>query len=454
MKPAQLLVLPLVLQCSALALDNIQFPITGSCMDLGAVVRKYCPELSPLEALYKHVHQHPELSGRELQTASLISEHLRGLGLNVTKGVGGHGVVGVLRNGDGPVVLLRAELDALPIQELTGLPFASTQFMEDSWGRRQPVMHACGHDMHMASLMGAAQLLLNARSEWTGTVVVLFQPNEEHTGGAQAMIDDGLYEKIGIAYPDAVFAQHLMQTPTGSVSIKPGPVLVSAETVRIRMFSSEGYIANPQRSVDVSVVVSKVILALQELVREVSKGGSYASIYTEEMHAGEPGADWVSHADIVLDVKAYDPAIRSQLLNGIKLIVEREASISGAVRRPEITVSERAPLTTNNPDLSKQLRGVFTKFFGHGNVLEGVPTHPCEDFSRLATPVGAPYVFWFLGRADPRLLDRARKDGVRFADVIPIEHSPYNAPLIHPTLETGIYALSLAALSVLTVPSS
>ncbi|KAK0645421.1 hypothetical protein B0T16DRAFT_411141 [Cercophora newfieldiana] len=415
-------------------------------MDPSAIVRKYSPELSPLETLYKDIHQHPELSQFESRTASVIGERLRVLGLDVTAKIGGQGVVGVLRNGPGPVVLLRAELDALPIKEQTGLPFQSTEYMDDWWGRRQPVMHACGHDMHMASLMGAAELLRNARSEWSGTVMALFQPNEEHTGGAQAMLDDNLYERLGVQ-PDVVFAQHLMQIPSGSISIRPGPVLVSADTVRIRLFSSEGYASNPQVSVDIVVVASKIILALQELARELGKTG-YASINTEEIHAGEAGADWVSHADIILDVKAYDAAIRSRLMQGIREIVEREAAASGAKKAPEITTSVRAPSTTNDPVLSQQLRGVFGGFFGSANILDDLPSHPCEDFSRLATAVNAPYVFWFVGRADPEALRRAHEQG-RVLDAIPIEHSPFNAPLIHPTLETGIHALSLAALSVL-----
>jgi metal-dependent amidase/aminoacylase/carboxypeptidase family protein len=184
----------------------------------------------------------------------------------------------------------------------------------------------------MECLTGAAELLLNARSEWSGTVIALFQPNEEHTGGASAMVDDGLNDKIG-ARPDAVFAQHLMQIASGSVSIRKGPVLVSADTVRIRIYSSEGYAANPQVSIDIVAVASKIILELQDLARRVRKEG-YASIHTEEIHAGEPGADWVSHADIVLDVKAYDPAIRSRLMDGIKEVVEREASASGAKKKP------------------------------------------------------------------------------------------------------------------------
>ncbi len=250
-------------------------------------------------------------------------DRLPDLGLEVSEGIGRHGVVGVLRNGPGPVVLLRAELDALPILEQTGLPYQSTQYMEDWWGRRQPVMHACGHDMHMANLMGA-----------------------------------------------------------------------------------------------------------------------------EEIHAGKPGSDWVSHLDIVLDVKAYDPAIRTKLIDGIKEVVEREASDSGANKAPEITTSVRAPLTSNDATLPDQLQIVFSGFFGSQNVLNDLPSHPCEDFSRLATAVDAPYVFWWIGRADPADLRRAREEG-RLLDAIPIEQSPFNAPLIYPTLETGIHAFSLAALSVL-----
>ena len=365
---------------------------------------------------------------------------------DVVEGIGGCGIVGILRNGLGPVVLLRAELDALPIKEQTGLPFQSNEYMDDWWGHRQPVMHACGHDMHIASLLGAAELLHNARSEWAGTLIALFQPNEEHTGGAQAMLDDHLYERLGVR-PDAVFAQHLSPIPSGSISIRPGPVLVSADTVRVRLFSSQGRAANPQVSIDVVVLASKIILALQVLAQEVGKDG-YASISTEEIHAGEPGADWVSHADIVLDVKAYDAAIRSRLIDGIRETVEREASQSGASKTPEITTSVRAPLTTNDPELSEQLKNVFGVFFGSHNLLDYLPSHPCEDFSYLATAANAPYAFWFVGRADPEALRRAHEEG-RFLDAIPINHSPFNAPLIHPTLETGIHALSLAALSVL-----
>jgi metal-dependent amidase/aminoacylase/carboxypeptidase family protein len=235
--------------------------------------------------------------------------------------------------------------------------------------------------------MGATELPRDARSEWTGTIIVLFQPNEEHTGGAQAMVDDGLYDKI--RKPDFVMAQHLMQIPSGSVS------------VRIRIYSSEGHSTNPQVAIDVTVVASRIILQLQDLVCRVGRE-SYASINAEEIHAGQPGTDWVSHADIVLDVKAYDLMVRLRLLDGIKEIVGREAAASGADRAPEVTSSVRVPLSKNDVGLTEQVGGVFSEFFGLERVFDDVPRHPCEDFSILATVADAPYLFWFIDRVDPR----------------------------------------------------
>lgn len=413
-------------------------------MDLEAIVQRFSPDLAPIENVYKAIHQYPELSCRENRTASTIASQLREMGLHVHEKIGGHGVVGVFENGLGKIVMLRAELDALPIKEQTELPYASKEHMDDMWGHRQPVMHACGHDMHMACLLAAAKLLVDAKSEWSGTLIVLFQPNEEHTGGAQAMVDDRLYDKIPM--PDVVMAQHLMQIPSGSVSIKPGHVLVSADTMRIRVFSSEGHPMNPQVAVDVGVLTSNIVVRIQDLVDEVSKTG-YTSIEVQEMHFGGPGLDWVEHADMVLDVKAYEPKLREQLLEGIRDIVDTQAVSIGSSRKPEISSSIRAPVTRNDNLVSQRVREAFVDFFGSQKVLEDVPSHPCEDFSILATAIDAPYLFWFLGRADSKDLERAREKG-KLLDLIPIEHSPFNAPLVQPTLETGMHALSIAALCI------
>ncbi|KAL7894388.1 metal-dependent amidase/aminoacylase/carboxypeptidase [Trichoderma sp. TUCIM 5745] len=418
-------------------------------MNVADIVHCFAPDLAAFDSLYKDIHQYPDLSRFEARTASVIADYLRHLSpdIRVHNTIGGYGVVGVLNNGPGTVVMLRAELDALPIEEKTGLPYSSKQHMTDSWGREKPVMHACGHDMHMACLLAAAKLLVNARAEWSGTLILLFQPNEEHTGGAQAMVDDGLYDKIPT--PNVVMAQHLMPIQSGAVSLKGGPVLVSADTVCIRIFGSEGHAANPQVSVDIISVASKIILRFPELEHDLGERG-YVSIFPEQIHAGQPGLPWIEHADIVLDVKTYDPDLRVELLKRIKDIVNEEATLSGAKRKPEITSSTRAPLTSNDQQLTEKVGAAFKEFFGVDNVLEDVPSHPCEDFSILASAVKAPYLFWFLGRVDPGQLNRAHQTH-RFLDEIPIEHSPINAPLIHPTLETGMNALSIAALLFLSI---
>lgn len=412
-------------------------------MQVEDIVRKFTPDLVPFVSIYKDIHKHPELSCGEERTASVVAEKLQNMGFGVHQNIGGHGVVGVLENGPGKVVMWRAELDALPIKEQTELPYSSNHSMVDMWGREQPVMHACGHDMHMACLLAAAKLLHDAREQWNGTLQVLFQPNEEHTGGAQAMISGGLYDKV--SKPDVVFAQHLIPMPSGSVSILPGPVLASADTVKVRIFSSEGRRINPNVAVEVSLVACKIIMRMQSLVEELAKDG-YAAFRVDEIHAGGPGMDFVPHLDMVLDVKAYTPEIREKLLSGVKEVVEDEATSSGAAKKPEITYSVRAPLTSNDEKIAGTLKVGFETFFGRNNVLDDVPRHPCEDFSILAREIQAPYVYWFLGKADPTVLDEARKEG-KFLDKIPLEHSPFNAPLIHPTLETGMNALCIAALS-------
>lgn len=407
-------------------------------------MRRFTPDLEPFESIYKDIHQYPELSCYEERTASVVAEILQSMGFAVHQNIGGHGVVGVLENGPGKVVMWRAELDALPIKEQTGLPFSSSEHMVDMWGREKPVMHACGHDMHMACLLAAAKLLSDARDEWKGALEVLFQPNEEHTGGAQAMVSDGLYDKV--PKPDAVLAQHLIPMPSGSVSIKPGPVLASADTVKVRIFASEGREINPHVAAELSIVASKIIMRLQSLVQELCKDG-FAAFRVDEIHAGAPGMDFVDQLDMVLDFKAYTPEIREKLLSGVNDIIEEEVTASGAAKKPEIASSIRAPLTSNDERMAGTLRTGFETFFGRDCVLEDVPCYPCEDFSILAREIQAPYVYWFLGKSDPTVLDEARKEG-KFLDKIPLEHSPFNAPLIHPTLETGMNALSIAALSL------
>jgi amidohydrolase len=411
------------------------------------IVNRFKPDLNEFEDLYKDLHKHAELSRREVRTSSVVAGYLRKLDFNVHERVGGYGVIGILDNGPGKAVLLRAELDALPIKEETGVPYASTQHMEDWWGRVQPVMHACGHDMHMASLMAAAKLLLDAKSEWSGTLIIIFQPNEEHLGGARAMIEDGLYNYIPV--PDIALAQHLLFTRSGQLSIKKGPVLASADTIKIKVFSTEGYSANPQLNIDPVLLASNIVLKAQALVKHISTSTSqYAYIEAREIHAGLPGSDWVQYVEMVLDLKTYNQTNRKSILTSIREIVKSEYLSSGASTQPEVVILERAPLTSNDGEATNTVKAAFEKFFGSEYVSDEVPEHPVEDFSLLVSDQKVPYVFWWLGRTDPSVIDKAKREGKVF-DRIPIEHSPFNAPVIHPTLEIGMKALSIAALTYL-----
>lgn len=415
-------------------------------MDNGDIVNYYRPDLDQFEEIYRWIHENAELSKAETQTARRVADHLSSLGFSVTEGVGGTGVVGILRNGQGRCVMLRAELDALPIKEATGLPYSCDNTMADNWGRVQPVMHACGHDLHMASLLAAATLMKEAMSQWLGTLVVVFQPDEEHTGGAQAMVDQGLYDIVPV--PDAIFGQHSGPFQAGHINIKPGPVLVSADTIKIKLYSSLGHPANPQVNADPVLLASKLIIRMNELIDQ-SDHGKFATMSVAEIHAGHPGQDWVSHVDLMLDVKTYDEPLRQDMLDMIRSEVEATCCKAGVAKSPEVTTSSRAPLTRNDAGLAETLRQSFGAHFGADKIGGAVPKHPCEDFSRLAAPHNVPYVFWFFGRQDPSGFEEAvRADEV--LDKIPLNHSPFNAPVLRPTLRTGTDALALAALSLLS----
>ncbi|KAI1153873.1 hypothetical protein F4825DRAFT_460806 [Nemania diffusa] len=391
------------------------------------IVNRYRPDLAPFEEAYREIHRNAELSTSESMTANHVASFMTDLGFQVFRGIGGHGVAAVLYNGHGTTVLLRAELDALPIEEATGLPFASTKRMPDSWGREQPTMHACGHDLHIACLLASATLLRDAVDHWKGTLVIVFQPNEEHTGGAQAMVDGGLYDLVPV--PDIVLGQHSGPFAAGTLNIRGGPVLVSADTVHVRLYSSLGHAANPQSNIDVVKLASRIILKLDSLAKEVA-GEEYALVSVDQIHASYPGQDWVSHADITLDVKTYSDSIRRDLLERIRSTVVAESASAGVTTPPEIKFNVRAPLTSNSLPHADSLRRTFSFFFGEENIGDNIPKHPCEDFSRLATANARPYVFWFFGREDPQQFrDALEKD--KFLDKIPLNHSPYNAPLLN-----------------------
>lgn len=397
--------------------------------------------LADLESVYKDIHAHPELSMQEKRTAGIAADHLRAAGYEVTPGVGKTGVVGLLRNGEGPAVMLRADMDALPVLEATGLPYASKVTATDSSGKTVPVMHACGHDMHVTWLIGATTLFAKTRDAWKGTLMPVFQPAEETAAGAQAMIDDGLFKRF--PKPDVVLGQHVMVGSSGVISSRPGVVTSAGDSLQIRMFGRGAHGSMPEASIDPVVMSAATVMRLQTIVsREV--GANEAAVVTiGALQAGTKENVIPDEAMIKLNVRTYDEGVRKRVLAAIERIVNAEAAASGAPKKPEITPLDRYPLVKNDPEATKRVGDAFRSHFPAGRVQETKPTTASEDFGSFGAEWGAPSVFWFVGGTDPDVYAKAKKDG-KLGD-IPTNHNPRFAPVIHPTLEAGVEALVVAS---------
>lgn len=419
-------------------------------MDNSDIVNNFRPHLDQFEKIYREIHKDAELSGLETNTARRAANHLSSLGFEVTKHVGNTGVVGVLRNGKGRCVMLRAEMDALPIEECTGLPYACNKKMQDVLGREQPVMHAAGHDLHMACLLAAVTLLRQAVSQWQGTLIVVFQPSKVNFEGGKSMVDQGLYDIAPV--PDAIFGQSTGPFAAGHINIRGGPVLMSEDIVSIRLYSSLGYRANPQVSLNPARQVAVLISLLNAAARAIG-GETHVLFDVNEIHAGDPAQDWMSHLDLVLSVKAYDENLRRRFLEQIEMMALSVSRGNGIQEAPKVEVTARAPLTSNHSGLAETLRSSFGEHFGAGVMDERYTDYPCEDFPRLAEPHDIPYVFWFLGRQEPHGFTAAIQADTLLDDV-PHNNSPFNAPEFVPTLQTGTDTLALAALSLLSWSSS
>ena len=410
--------------------------------DLTDAVLKNLDNLLPdLEALYKDVHAHPELSMQETRTSGLAAERLRAAGYEVTEGVGKTGVVGLLRNGEGPTVMLRADMDALPIEEATGLPYASKVKAKDRDGNTVPVGHMCGHDMHVAWLAGATALLAQAREAWRGTLMAVFQPGEETAEGAQAMIDDRLFDRF--PKPAVVLGQHVMVGPAGTVAGSAGPITSAADSLQIRLFGRGAHGSMPQASIDPVVMAAATVMRLQSIVsREVAATES-AVVTIGVLQAGTKENVIPDDAIIKLNVRTFDAGVRKRVLAAIERIVKAEAEASGAPRAPEITPLDRYPLNVNDKDASERVAEAFRAHFSTDRVMHTGPAPASEDFGCFGTEWNAPSVFWFVGGTDPDTYAKA-KDAGRLND-IPVNHSPQFAPVLHPTLETGVETLVVAA---------
>jgi amidohydrolase len=401
-------------------------------------IRKLLPGL---EALYKDIHAHPELSMQETRTAGLAASRLRAAGYKVTTGVGKTGVVGLLHNGDGPVVMLRADMDALPVKELTGLPYASKVTATDQEGKNVPVMHACGHDMHVTWLTGAITHFAQARDNWKGTLMPVFQPGEELAEGAQAMIDDGLFKRF--PKPDVVLGQHVMPGPAGTLSGRPGVITSAADSLQIRIFGRGAHGSMPEASIDPVVMAASMVMRLQTIVsREVAPTDA-AVVTIGVLQAGTKENVIPDEAILKLNVRTFDEGVRKRVLAAIQRIVKAEAAAAGAPKPPEITPLDRYSLVTNDPAATNRVVEAFRKNFPAAQVQTTKPTMASEDFGCFGIEWGVPSVFWFVGGTDPDQYAKAKKAN-RLGD-LPTNHNPHFAPVIHPTLETGVETLVVAA---------
>jgi hippurate hydrolase len=409
--------------------------------DPGNVLANLNGLLPDLESVYKDIHSHPELSMQENRTAKIAAERLRAAGYEVTTGVGKTGVVGLLRNGDGPTIMLRADMDALPVKEATGLPYASNVTVTDSDGKTVPVMHACGHDMHVTWLIGATTLFAQTRDAWHGTLMPVFQPAEEAATGAQAMIDDGLFKRF--PKPEAVLGQHVMVGRSGVLSSRAGVVTSAGDSLQIRLFGRGAHGSMPQASIDPVVMAAATVLRLQTIVSREIAPMEAAVVTIGSLQAGTKENVIPDEAIIKLNVRTFDEDVRKRVLAAIERIVNAEAEASGAPKKPEITPLDRYSLVKNDPDAVKRVGDAFRKYFSADRVQEAEPTSASEDFGSFGAEWGAPSVFWFVGGTDPAVYAKAQKEGK--IGEIPTNHSPRFAPVIHPTLETGVEALAVAA---------
>jgi len=414
--------------------------------DLRQAIGRDMPDLM---TLYRDLHAHPELSMQETRSAARMAEEARRAGFTVTTGVGGTGVVAVMENGPGPVLLLRADMDALPVDEQTGLPFASHARGTSLTGVESGVMHACGHDTHMTTWVGTARRLAAMRSQWSGTLVMIAQPGEEIGAGAKAMLDDGLFTRF--PHPTHAIAFHdSAGLPAGVIGIAVGPALANVDSVDILVRGVGGHGAYPHTTRDPIVLASRIVTTLQTLVSRELNPLDSAVVTVGSFHAGTKHNIISDEARLQLTVRSFTPAVRQQLLDGIRRIVRGEALAAGIPedRMPTVTVrdAEFTPATVNTEALTQSTSALFRSHFGDSRVERSAPVMGGEDFSRyhIADPRIESLIFWVGG------VPQARWDAVN-GDVtrLPSLHSPFWAPEAETVIATATEAMTVAAMGVL-----
>lgn len=421
----------------------------AAAVDLrSAVAAKVADEYPALEAIYKQIHAHPELSFMEVKTAALVARELRALGFEVTEKVGNTGVVGVLKNGSGPTVLVRADMDALPVKEATGLPHASQDVVKDLAGRDQPAMHACGHDLHVTGLIGTARTLAHLKANWAGTLVLIAQPAEEIVAGARAMLLDGLYTRF--PKPDYALALHVSAVrPAGIIGVTEGATYASVSSVDILVRGVGGHGSAPHTTRDPVLLAAQIVVALQPIVSREIKPGTPAVVTVGTIHGGTKRNIISEEVKLELTLRSFDEKVTEQLIAAIRRISVGTAQAAGvpADRLPVVTVTpESAAVTVNNPELVRRLAGTFKSWLGEDRVEPRPPTTGAEDFSEFGrTAHRVPTFIWAVGAADPAKFAAAESAGVSLAS----NHSPTALFVPNPTIQACVTSMSAAVLDLM-----
>ena len=396
-----------------------------------------------MRALYEDLHRNPELSLHEEKTGAKIAEQLRKLGFEVTTGVGNTGVVGVLKNGAGPVVMIRAELDALPVLEKTELPYASHATTHNDQGIEVPVMHACGHDLHMSVGMGTAALLVQNKDRWHGTFIYVGQPAEERIQGASAMLKDGLFTRF--PKPDVAFAVHDTSfAPAGAVYYVSGFAMSNADSLDVTIYGKGGHGSAPELTIDPIVIAARTILAWQTIISREKNPQDPGVITVGTIHGGTKNNIIPDEVKLQLTVRSYKDDVRQHLLAAIERVVDGEAAAAGAGKKPTVTQTEGVRAVYNDPALTQRVIGALETVLGRGNVILGRPNMASDDFAEYAH-AGVPSVMLNLGAVNPAKFAAAAKSG----EALPGPHSSLFAPDEEPSLKTGILVETTAVLELL-----
>ena len=412
--------------------------------DADAVKQRIANEYSSLEKLYKHLHTHPELSLQEAASAARMAKELRAVGFDVTEKVGGYGVVGVFKNGDGPTILVRTDMDALPVTEQTHLPYASTVRTRDKHGNEVGVMHACGHDMHMTCWVGTARILAAMKDRWQGTLVFIAQPAEEIGTGARLMLEAGLFKRF--PRPDYCLALHCDgRTAHGKISFTEGLALANVDAVDIVVRGKGGHGAAPHTTVDPVVLAARIVLDLQTIVSREVNPTDPAVVTVGSIHGGTKHNIIPDEVKLQVTVRTTKDAVRKHVLEAIERIAK--ATAKGA-RAPEpiVTVDsgEFTPALVNDSKLTRRAIALFKDLLGPENVKERPPVMGGEDFSRYGRD-GIPIFLYFLGTVPPERVAEAEKEGGR---PLPSLHSSLYFPVPEPTIKTGVLTMSMAVLNL------